>query len=449
MRVLLVSANTLTAPYPVYPLGLDHVAAAAAGRHQVRISDMNALGSIPALARTIGDFAPEIIGLSMRNIDNTDSRHPVGFMNGYLDLVKAIRHASSAPLVLGGSGFTIFPRAAMAVLGAEFGIIGEGERLVHLLDALENGADPHAIPGVISPGMDPTVPAPWPDRVCCDFDGDRPHLKFYIERGGMLNLQTKRGCPFRCVYCTYPHIEGRRLRPFDPEEVARTAVRLQQDGARYFFITDSVFNTDPAHCTAIARAFGKAGLTIPWGAFFAPVRPEPDFFKILAGAGLAHVEFGTESLSDPVLAAYQKPFGTQEVFSAHRAAVAAGLHVAHYFLLGGPGETPATVTETLSRIDNLRKSVLFLFCGMRIYPNTALHQLAVGQGQIRADAPLLDPVFYRAPDVGEDEIISRVNLRANGRINWVIGAGGPETEAIVERLHARGYAGPLWEHLIR
>ncbi len=41
MRILLVSPNTLTVPYPVYPLGLDYVAASVAPKHQVRIVDLN------------------------------------------------------------------------------------------------------------------------------------------------------------------------------------------------------------------------------------------------------------------------------------------------------------------------------------------------------------------------------------------------------------------------
>jgi hypothetical protein len=42
MKILLISANTLRAPYPVYPIGLDHVAASIDHRHRIRVADLNA-----------------------------------------------------------------------------------------------------------------------------------------------------------------------------------------------------------------------------------------------------------------------------------------------------------------------------------------------------------------------------------------------------------------------
>ncbi len=79
-------------------------------------------------------------------------------------------------------------------------------------------------------------------------------------------------------------------------------------GARYLFITDSAFNADEDHSLAVAGAFRRHGLTIPWGAFFAPMRPPEGFYDVLAEAGLTHAEFGTESLCDPQLKRYGKPF---------------------------------------------------------------------------------------------------------------------------------------------
>jgi len=53
----------------------------------------------------------------------------------------------------------------------------------------------------------------------------------------MLNLQTKRGCPFKCVYCTYPAIEGDRFRFYAPRGSSReTAKTLQEAGAKYLYL---------------------------------------------------------------------------------------------------------------------------------------------------------------------------------------------------------------------
>jgi radical SAM superfamily enzyme YgiQ (UPF0313 family) len=161
------------------------------------------------------------------------------------------------------------------------------------------------------------------------------------------------------------------------------------------------------------------------------------------------VEFGTESLCDRVLVNYRKPFKKVDIFQAHQKAVDAGLYVAHYFLMGGPGETYDSVEETLSNIDKLNKTVLFLFCGMRIYPYTALYEIAVKEGQIKKSQDLLEPVFYRCSTIGMDQIVDLIIKKAGFRPNWLIGSGGDKTGQTLAKMYDRGFSGPLWEFLIR
>jgi len=387
MKVLLISANTLTTPYPVYPLGLDYVADAIAADHQVKIVDINNLGEHGSLGKEIGDYSPDIIGISLRNIDNADSVNRKGFISEYREYVKAVRKYSKAPLVLGGSGFTLFPAEVMEALGAEYGIIGEGERLALLLKAMEKKEDPSRIPGIMTLAEEKAIPDPFDRSFALNYVPDISRLRYYLKNGGMLNLQTKRGCTFRCIYCTYPRIEGNHLRLIPPEDAANNALRLQNSGAKYFFVTDSVFNSDYSHSIKVARAFKNAGVSIPWGAFFAPTNPPEGYFRIMADAGLSHVEFGTESLSANMLKTYKKPFGAKHIFNAHKAAIEAGLFVAHYFLLGGPGEDEDSLNETLSNIAMLSKSVLFFFalCAfIRILPFMTLQWRRVRYQGLRA-----------------------------------------------------------------
>jgi radical SAM superfamily enzyme YgiQ (UPF0313 family) len=448
VRVLLISANTLNVPYPVYPLGLDYVAAVLAPAHEVRIVDMNSIES-GALNAAIDEFQPELVGISLRNIDNTDATDSQGFMADYRHLAKTVRARCRAPIVLGGAGFSIFPQKILKALAADYGIVGEGSNLGPLLDALSAGKPADKVPGVVtSHGLQGPMMPPALDFQR-RFDPNAPHLAHYLQHGGMLNLQTKRGCPFRCIYCTYPHIEGHRLRLMDPEAVAATARALQDAGAKYFFIVDSVFNADVDHSLAVAEQFRNRGISIPWGAFLAPLQMPGNYYAALARAGLTHAEFGTESLCDHVLRAYGKPFRRGEVIETHGQARDAGLYIAHYFLLGGPEESPRTLETTLSHIDKLEKSVLFLFCGMRIYPHTKLYDRAVREGRIRPEQDLLAPVFYQSPGIDRDAIMTRVKSRSRGRINWVIGSGGDSAGDLLERMYQKGYSGPLWEFLIR
>jgi len=449
MKVLLISANTLRIPYPVYPLGLDYVAGCLDSRYQTKIVDLNDFANPESLEAMIRDYSPDFAGVSIRNIDNTDVINCRSFLPEYQDLINRIRKNSKAKVILGGSGFTIFPVEFMQAIDADYGIVGEGERLSLLLDALEKNADVKKIPGVLTKEKTDIVYEPHDGAINRRFDPANPHAQFYLSYGGMLNLQTKRGCPFHCSYCTYPHIEGGRMRFFPPGEIARSARELQDAGAKYIFITDSAFNASYDHSSQVAQAFIAEGVSIPWGGFFAPTPPPADYFKRMADAGLTHVEFGTESLSDKVLTNLRKPFASQDVFAAHKKALDAGLHVAHYFLLGGPGESKETLQKTLTGIDSLEKAVFFFFCGIRIYPHTALYDVALSEGQITAGQNILSPVFYRSSEITAEEIMKMVENQANGRLNWIIGAGEAKATRILPKLYRRGFTGPLWEYLIQ
>jgi len=449
MKILFISANTLKMPYPVYPVGLDYVAGSLDSQYQSKIVDLNEFATLTELEEVIVEFTPDFIGISIRNIDNTDTTNCRAFLEEYKNLVRQIRKKSTARIILGGSGFTIFPIEFMQALDADYGIVGEGERLPLLLQALEKKTDVRNLPGVVVKETTDIVYGPYECETKRSFNPDSSHTKFYLSKGGMLNLQTKRGCPFHCVYCTYPHIEGSKMRFFPPPEIAQKARELQDAGAKYIFITDSAFNASYEHSIDVAKAFIDSGISIPWGGFFAPTTPPPDYFRLLADAGLSHVEFGTESLSDKMLASLQKPFVAKNVFTAHSIALQAGLNIAHYFLLGGPEENRKTLSETLNGVDKLEKSVFFFFCGIRIYPNTKLYEVALREGQITKGQNLLQPVFYRSPHITAQDIIQTVEEHAASRFNWIVGSGENKATRILPKLYDRGLTGPLWEHLIQ
>ncbi len=448
MKVLTVSANKLKTPYPVFPLGVDQVAGVIAPEHDLRVIDMGQLGGVEEIAELTRQFAPDLVGIGIRNIDNTDLTDSLSFVDECREIARELRRATAAPLVLGGAGFTVFPDEMMQVLDANFGVVGEGERLTLLIEALSRNDDPAQLPGIVTRESTACAAEPWageirrPRTACVD---PAP----YLAAGGMFNLQSKRGCPHQCIYCTYPGIEGHEQRLFPPTAVGQTARALQDAGAKFLFITDATFNSATEHSLAVAEAMKEHGVSIPWGAFFTPLHCADDYYARLADAGLSHVEFGTDSLCDPVLQAYQKPFRLAQVERAHQAATAAGLAVAHYLMLGGPGEDRSTVAQTLSVAESLADTVLFFFCGVRIYPHTALYDLACQQDLIRPEQSLLRPVFYHSEALAGQDLEAMVRQQARGRLHWIIGSGGKKLEKLMVRMYQKGHTGPLWEKLIR
>lgn len=454
MRVLLVSANRLRFPYPVYPIGLDVVAGAISPRHEARILDLcpvEAEALDGAIVAAVREFDPEAVGISVRNVDNTDATLPRSFIDDVAGVVRTLRSATSAPIVLGGAGFTLYPAEMLAATGADWGVVGEGERARAVFDALEEGRSPSPLPGVARRGEPAPAPSPLPPEQIAGRRGAplNPSLGFYLSHGAVLNLQTQRGCGFECAYCTYPGIEGNRFRRRAIDDVAREAKRLEEAGARFIFITDSVFNAAPDHCVEVARAFERVRLSVPWGAFFAPLTPPPGFYERMAQAGCTHAEFGTEALSDAMLGRIRKAFRRADVLRAHRAAVDAGIHVAHFMLLGGPDEDARTLGETLEGAEQLDQAALFFFCGMRIFRGTELARMARASGQVAPGDSLLAPLFYEPPGLPLAEIAEQVRRQARDRVGWVVGGGEDRAGALMQRMYERGHSGPLWEKLIR
>jgi radical SAM superfamily enzyme YgiQ (UPF0313 family) len=446
MNILLISPNTHVVPYPVYPLGLDYVAGSVNSEHTVQIADLNIMDR-DALAKLIKDFAPNIIGLSLRNVDNTEIANPLFFIERQKELIAWLREVSEAIIVCGGAGFTILARDIFDKIQPDYGIVGEGERFAELVHALEHNLSVEKIPGLITSNTY-QPPVPWMGEQTRE-PGLGVHTQFYVDHGGMLNLQSKRGCSFRCIYCPYPHIEGSKHRRVEAGLVAQTALDLQERGAKYIFLTDSAFNSDVEHSLQVAEAFQQAGLAIPWGGFFAPLKLPENYFKTMKACGLSHIEFGTESLSDTMLKSYQKPFRKKDVFATHQLAIDADIHIAHYYLLGGPGETAETLAETLDGVEQLQKTVHFFFTGMRIYPHTKLYDISLEEGKISKETSLLEPFYYESDAISPAEIETQVKQRSGNRINWIVGSGGDASARTVSKMHGRGFTGPLWEFLVR
>jgi hypothetical protein len=111
MRILLVSANTETINMPVLPLGMASIAATIEQAGHAFLS-LNLLESIDlrlSLQNAISEIEPDVIGISVRNIDDQAMDTPRFLLDPVKALVSACRELSNAPIVLGGAGYSIFP----------------------------------------------------------------------------------------------------------------------------------------------------------------------------------------------------------------------------------------------------------------------------------------------------------------------------------------------------
>ena len=452
-RVLLINLNHYDQPYPVYPLGLAYVAGAlrAAG-YTTRIWDVHR----PAQSMTdcATEFRPDFVGLSMRNIDNVQAHNPRSFTQEVLSYVRQLRAVTSAPLILGGCGFSIFPREIFELTGVDYGIQGEGERtLVSLLSALREGRPLDGIAGLLARRDDGSTwfqPRSGAEETFSSEPYHDPEIvRAYVAEGSLPGVQTQRGCPLKCCYCTYPLIEGTRGRYRTGADVAREMKRLAELGAKQAFLVDSVFNTRTEHVVEVCEALLRENVKLAWECFLRPgAGITPELLQLMQRAGLCHVEFGSDSLSDPVLRRYGKSFDFAEIQRVSELAHKIGLRYSHFIIFGGPGETPDSVEETIARTTLLPDGFFFATIGMRIYPGTSLWRTVAPEqiGETMSDY-LEKPRFYIEPPLTMESLYQRleqVKLRAP---NWALGDPPPEFMETLVKLRRRGIRANMWEYV--
>jgi radical SAM superfamily enzyme YgiQ (UPF0313 family) len=432
MRILFISINRLRLILAPLPLGLASVVASLGPEHQFRVLDfMFAADPQGQLRREIAEFQPEIIGLSIRNIDNQDSTHPVSYVPEVQDLVARLRELTQAPIVLGGGGFNVMPREFMENTGADFGMVGEGEIAFGVfLSAYAQGGPWEKVPGLAWRTQEGWQLNP-PHRVADLRQLPPPALEYFTPRlyqdtvgttglPGFIPVQSRRGCPMRCIYCTTPRLEGRHTRAWEPEQVASwLATWHQKFGLTRFYFVDNMFNCPADYGRRLCRAIAALNLPLEWSCLFNPAFPDPELIRLLSASGCAMVQVGNESGSELVLSKLGKGFKRQQVEQTLAHFNREGIPYTCFLLLGGPGETPATVQESVALLERYEPHLVNLKVGIRIHPGLPLHRLALAEGVVTPRDNLLSPRFYLAPAIRE-WIGGYLEGLAKSHPNWIM-----------------------------
>jgi radical SAM superfamily enzyme YgiQ (UPF0313 family) len=408
------------------------------------------------VAGAIAACRPQAIGISLRNVDNCAWPDTVSYLPHYRRVVEACRAASDAPIVLGGSAFTTMPAHYLATLGVPFGVVGEGEvALPALLDRLEAGTAVRGTAGVVT--RDPATgaveagPVAWlPDVDAVSADRRWIDNRRYLDRGGMGNLQTKRGCHYKCTFCAYPVIEGRGMRTRAPAAIAAEVARLiDEHGVDQFFVVDSVFNAPRGHAERVCEALRPLGHRIRWSCFVTPGNFSAELLDLMIAAGCQSIDFGTDAGSDTTLRAFRKSFNVEDVRAASAHCRARGFPFCHSLVFGGEGETWDTVAETIALMDECRPTAVTAMCGVRVYPETPLAATLLARRDVASVETLFEPWFYIAPAVG-DGLADHVRDVARARGNWLLpGMRVNDEERLFATLRGRGLRGDLWRYVSR
>lgn len=462
MRILLVATNREKSPFPVTPVGVLAVAAAAirAG-HEVDVVDMMFVRSPErAMMDALAGKSYDVIAFGIRNLDNCLYAAPKSFLPDVLEVVDVARRNSDAVLVAGGSGFSVEPQGWLSRIDVDYGVVGEGEAaFVRLLDCIQKGESASGITGVVAKGDAKPGEVEKGKRIpgiTTSFVPDIKELeipahhlidyRMHEKLGGFVSVQAKRGCPFKCLYCVYPQLEGATYRHREIESIVdEIEMVIRDQGVTHFFFSDSVFNAPRGPTYQLCQEMIRRRTPARWMAYVNSAGFDDDLAEAMVAAGCVGVEFGLDSATEKMLVNWKKPFDQGDIRRSLVACERAGLPFAIHLLFGGPDETVRDIEETQKFLDSCPTSnAVFASIGIRIYRGAPIAQVAVDEGVIDAGADLFFPTWYVAPSLGENPTQTLDEI-AHRRDEWSTATDwtGAKLPIVQEVMNRRGER-PQW-----
>lgn len=412
MRVLLIQTPSVEGNLQerVYPIGIVALASSLLrSGHQVEILDMNLekdpFGSVKSKLQS---FLPEAIGFSLRNIDplanKTSSLIP--------PFLVTVRMASSllpqAWLIVGGTGFSLFPERLMLELPEiHYGFVGEAENSFPLLlNSLENPPELKGLCMRKGNKIKITPPSKGMDMACyMPPSRDLLDPSMYLDINSYvppIGIETKRGCSFHCAYCVYPSLQGKKFRCRQPSAVVDELEFLNNEyGIERFHFTDPIVNFPRGHMEEICIEILRRKLKIKWDGFIRENGFNEKNAALFERSGCECFSFSPDGLCQEALDVLGKGLTEEVVLKAARTAAKTDVMSVCHFMVNVPGETSETCDkgfrflERLYEIHSRKKSLgTIVLNNIRIMPGTPVEAMARENGVIGPDSDLLYPTYY-------------------------------------------------------
>ena len=414
---MLTLINTNRMVPPIAPIGLDYIAAAARKTGiDVDVVDL-CLSDEPEkiLHNYFTNHSPQLVGLSFRNVDDCFWPSARWFVPDLAETIRTIKNMTDAPIVIGGVGFSIFAKRIVEYTGADFGIRGDGENaIVSLHNELGRSKNFEKIDGLIwrVNGVIHSNKPSWPAPLTLPTNRNAIDNLTYFRKGGQGGIETKRGCNRQCIYCADRLSKGTILRLRDPREVADEAQSLLDKGIDVLHLCDSEFNIPRHHAYAVCEEFIRRnfGKRLRWYTYMAVTPFDAELAKVMSKASCAGIDFTGDSGSPLMLKTYRQAHRKEDLASAARLCRENNIKVMFDLLLGGPGETPETVAETIDFIKQINPDCSGAPLGVRIYPDTEMAEIVQSEGPLETNPNIrrkyagpvdfFKPTFYISQALG-------------------------------------------------
>ena len=388
-KVLLINSNRFRHPWPVIPFGLCYIATVleSTGNHIVRFLDLCFSEDCEAdIRNSIRDFVPDVIGISIRNIDDTGG-YNVHFLLEDVknDVIDNCKKEFSGPIIIGGPSVGISGREMLGYFDLEYAVCGDGEVAMNdFVNRIENQQSPEGLKGLtIRRGniiIQESEPSRIPDLDSLPFPKLMPYLNLrqYRRLGSPVLVQTKRGCSFTCAYCTYNQIEGKQYRLRNPSRVAdEIELLVNETGIRHVEFADSIFNVPLWHAKDVLRKLSAKNLNLKLHTMgLTPAAVDEELLELMKITGFNEVDIGVESLCEPILKSLSKDFKLEDIINTRNLLKRMKIPATWFIILGAPAETRETVMESLTSIRRIisKWDLVFVSTGVRVYKGSPYAQ---------------------------------------------------------------------------
>jgi radical SAM superfamily enzyme YgiQ (UPF0313 family) len=299
--------------------------------------------------------------------------------------------ARGIPVVYGGPHVSFLPEEALE--HGDYCIVGEGETaLPALVEALNDGTSLESVPGLVwrDNGRIRSNPAaahvedldslPFPDFSLLDM-GRLTRMGSPMGKS-TIPMQTSRGCPFDCSFCSVTPMFGKRYRHRSTQSVIDEMSRY--DPRKHFiFFYDDNFTASRSKAKELLHAMIDRKLGFSWSTQVrADVARDPELLDLMREAGCNALYIGFESVDPETLVQMKKGQTQDEIRFAIREIRKRRIHIHGMFVFGFDSDTPEKARATVSfaikeKIDSAQFMILTPLPGSDTY--NALKE----QGRIR------------------------------------------------------------------
>jgi radical SAM superfamily enzyme YgiQ (UPF0313 family) len=465
MKAILVNTNRMKPP--IGPIGLEYVAeAVVSAGHDARILD---LAWAEDYQSAIRDFFTrenaDVVGLTLRNTDDCSSADSRSFLEEFADIVSEIRKNTDALILAGGVGFSVMPEKILEISGADVGVWGEGEFVVpQIIDRIEKNQTWRDLPNLVfyhegawhrnAPVFPPLSLLPPMTRRHLD------NPRYFLE-GGQGGIETKRGCPNKCIYCADPVAKGNHVRTRPPESVAFEIEQLLNQGIDSLHTCDSEFNIPEEHAREICREIVRRGLgdKIRWYAYCSPKPFSRDLACLMHQAGCVGINFGVDSGDRDMLKRLGRDFTPEDILETVKICHDWGIVVMLDLLIGAPGESAKSIENTVNLMRKAEPDRIGVPVGVGVYPGTPLEAM-LRSDRLHKNSKLppedpASPCFFLEPQVSDFVFQYLDDLIGNDERFFFFDPSKPDrnynynaNQALIDAI-GKGYRGAYWDILRR